>query len=81
MQVGKIQLRQCRSDSLVAFLHRTLAKQRLILAATGRVDREQHQAGRQSVDAVDRHQVRIAGALDQACQQGLLDVLTGRHHR
>ena len=33
------------------------------------------------VDAVQRHQVGVAGAPDQPRQQGLLDVGAGRHHR
>src|SRR5690606_12311087 len=42
---------------------------------------EQHQTGSQPVDTVDRYQVGIAGAPEQPRQQGLLDILTRRHHR
>lgn len=75
------QIRQRRGDGLVALGDAPLAKQRLVAATARRIGGEQHQPGGVPVDAVQRHQVRIAQTAHQARLQGLLNVLAGRHHR
>ncbi|MNN48149.1 hypothetical protein D3C81_1626120 [compost metagenome] len=77
----EVQAGQGGSYGFVVLVHLPLAKQRLVAAAAGRIGGEQHQAGGVPIDAVQRHQVRIAQAPGEARLQRLLDVLAGRHHR
>lgn len=82
MHPRELKTGQGRSDGLVALVDPACRKQRLISRAALRIGRKQHQARRMPIDAMQRHQVGIVQAADQAAQQGLLDIfpagVTGR---
>ena len=56
-------------------------EQILVRRARGRIGRKQHQPGGIAVDAVQRHQVRVAQTTHQPRQQRLAHEAPGRHHR
>ena len=68
-------------NRFVGFMHRSIAKQRVVGVACGRVDGEHHQPGGVAVDAVDGHQVIQTELVFQAHKHGLLQVFAGRHDR
>ncbi|KMR55976.1 hypothetical protein EY06_15385, partial [Staphylococcus aureus] len=65
----------------IGLLDAPLAEQPLIGITRGCLGREQHQAGGQPVQAVQRRQFGVAGACDQARQQSFAHIATGRRHR
>ncbi|MNO67144.1 hypothetical protein D3C76_579470 [compost metagenome] len=76
----EIVLRHGRGNRLVALVDTSFGEQPLVGTAALRVGGKQHKPGGMPVDTVQRHQMRVAQAADQAAQQGLLDVFTSRRH-
>ena len=81
MHEGKLQLGQRGRDGFIALFDLAGGKQLLIDTARLRVGREQHQAGGVSIDAVQRHQMRVVETTDQTAQQRVLDIFARRGHR